>query len=146
MYGEFCARMGRESEARGYLGDALRDFVLLDQRALTLEVRAVFARFSAGIGDVEAARTHAAEAATLAAAFPVQHFAEQAWHLAATYALLGDSDLARHFAESAAVAFVEAAMRMEADLAEAYSRLPWHRHTIAYLCGRPVPLRLNDLE
>jgi hypothetical protein len=41
---------------------------------------------------------------------------------------------------------VEGAMRMDADLAEAYSRLPWHRHTVAYLSGRAVPLRLSDLE
>jgi len=54
--------------------------------------------------------------------------------------------LAGHFAEAAARAFVEGAMRMDADLAEAYSSLPWHRHTVAYLSGRAVPFRLSDLE
>jgi DNA-binding SARP family transcriptional activator/predicted ATPase len=146
LHGEFCARMGRNAEARRFLDEALTGLMLLEQRALTMEMRALFARFSAGVGDFDAARTHAAQAAALAEGFQIQHFAEQAWHLAATHALLGDSDLARNFAESAARAFVEGAMRMDADLAEAYSRLPWHRHAIAYLSDRSVPMRLSDPE
>jgi hypothetical protein len=146
LQGEFCARMGRDAEAREFLDEALTGLQLLEQRALTMETRALFARFSAGVGDFEAARTHASRAIALAEGFQIQHFAEQAWHLAAAHVLLGESARARHFAESAARAFVEGAMRMDADLAESYSRLPWHRHTIAYLCKRSVPIRLSDPE
>jgi DNA-binding SARP family transcriptional activator len=146
LSGEFYARMGQNKKAQALLDEALAGLVLLEQRGLTMGTRAVFARFSAGVGDVDAARMHAAQAATLAEGFPIQHFAEYAWHLAATHALLGDAALAGHFAEAAARAFVEGAMRMDADLAEAYSSLPWHRHTVAYLSGRAVPFRLSDLE
>ncbi|HEY5096278.1 MAG TPA: AAA family ATPase [Candidatus Eremiobacteraceae bacterium] len=146
LHGEFCARMGRDAEARTFLDEALTGLQRLEQRALTMETRALFARFSAGVGDFAAARAHAAQAIALAEGFQIQHFAEQAWHLAAAHVLLGESARAWHFAESAARAFVEGAMRMDADLAESYSRLPWHRHTIEYLSDRSVPIRLSDPE
>ncbi len=145
-YGELCARTKRDEEARTFLDEALTGLLQLEQRALTMETRALFARFTAGVGDFDSARAHAAQAAALAEGFPIQHFAEHAWHLAAAHSLLGDDGLARHFAEVAARAFVDEAMRMDADMAEAYSHLPWHRHIIAYLSGRSVPMRLSESE
>ncbi len=35
------------------------------------------------------------------------------------------------------------ALRMDAELAECYAHLPWHRSTIAYLAGREPPLRVG---
>lgn len=145
-YGEFCARTGRGAEARIHFQTALDAYAPLEQRALMMETHALFARLCAGDGDLVTARTHADEAAALAKDFSIQHFAEYAWHLAAAYALLDDSETARDFAERAAKAFVDEALRMDADLAEAYLRLPWHIHATAYLAGRHVPLRLSDCD
>ncbi|HVS45496.1 MAG TPA: AAA family ATPase [Verrucomicrobiae bacterium] len=145
-YGEFCALTGRNAEARKHLEEAISVLKLLAQPSYAVEALVVLARLCAGTGDLEAARAHAAEAADLAERFPIQHFAEYAWHLAATYALLDDDDAAKRFAGIAARAFVDAGMRMGADLVELYCALPWHRDTIAYLSGRSVPLRLSDSQ
>ena len=49
---------------------------------------------------------------------------------------MNDTSAAQRFAELAARAFVDEALRMDADLAEAYSQLAWHRETFAYLNAR----------
>jgi hypothetical protein len=51
-------------------------------------------------------------------------------NLAATYALISDTDAAERFARDAAAAGIDDALRMPADLAEAYLQLRWHREAI----------------
>ncbi len=142
-YGEFEARSGRPVEALAYLKRALTAYAPLGEGALMLEAHALIARIAAGSGDVASAREHAAQAVALMEVTPVQHLAEYAWHLGAAYALLGDTGAASAAAERAAQSFVDETSRMDADLTEAYSKLSWHIHAVDYLCGRPVPLRLD---
>jgi hypothetical protein len=46
------------------------------------------------------------------------------------------AQLAEASARDAAAACVDDALRMPADLAETYMKLPWHQQTLAYLWGR----------
>jgi DNA-binding SARP family transcriptional activator len=132
-FGEFYARTGSPDRAIASFAEALETFTSLDERALMIEAYARSAHLRATIGDADVARDHAGKAAALAENYPVQHFAEFAWLLSATYATLGDAPAARLFAERAALAFVDEALRMDADLAEAYAQLSWHRDTVDFL-------------
>jgi DNA-binding SARP family transcriptional activator len=142
--GEVRARTGQHSAARVHLDEAMARYAPLGQPGLLASSYAVSARLHASIGNVDAAHLDAKSAAELADRFPIQHYAEPAWHLAAAYALTGKTVEALRFAEAAAQAFVNDAFRMNADLAEAYARLPWHQHTVAFVFGRNVPLRLDE--
>jgi DNA-binding SARP family transcriptional activator/tetratricopeptide (TPR) repeat protein len=139
------ARLGHAAAARASLDDALTTVSPLETPAVALEARAVSARLRAALGEVRAAREDAAAAAELAERFSVVHFGDKGWHLAAAYALLGDDAMATHFAQAAARSFVDEALSMGPDLVEAYARLPWHQHCFAFLAGRGVPLRLDDV-
>lgn len=142
--GEVRAMSGLADEARMLLDEAIARFVKLGQPALCAEARALSAHLYAGVGDAEAARAEALRAQQISESVPVQDYSQVAWHLAATNALLGDREAAIRFAEASARAFAEDALRMEADLAETYAHLPWHRYAFAYLAGRDVPLRLDE--
>ena len=140
------ARSGQVEEARRWLDDALASLAPLRRPALAVEARAISARLRAGLADEKGAREDAEIAAGLAERFEVNHFSDKAWHLAAANALLGDDAKAMHFAQVAARSFVDDALSMGPALVEAYARLPWHRHCIAFLAGRRVPLRLDEAE
>jgi len=140
-FGEFYARSGRPERALTHFEGALETFRSLDERALMIEAHAQIAHLCAGMGDVSVARAHADAATALAENEPVQHFAEFAWLLSAAHAMMDDSAKAQRFAERAAQAFVDEALRMDADLAEAYARLPWHRETMDFLNGRSARRR-----
>jgi hypothetical protein len=106
-----------------------------------IEAHAQIAHVCAGMGNVGVARAHADVATTLSEHEPVQHFSEFAWLLSAAYAMMDDAVKAQRLAERAARAFVDEALRMDADLAEAYARLPWHRETMDFLNGRSAGRR-----
>ena len=143
--GEFCARNGRDAEARAYLDEALAYLESVAPSRILLSTYTICARFYAGNGDFATARIHAARAADLSNRFNTRHhFAKRAWHLAATHALLGDRVAATSFAELAARAFATEAMRMDPEIAELYARLPWHVHAFSFLNGREVPLRFGE--
>ncbi|MHB8434138.1 MAG: ATP-binding protein [Candidatus Tyrphobacter sp.] len=144
--GELSARTGKSDDARRHLDEGAAGLAALGHPALQAEALALSSRLYAGQGEAAAARADAAAARELAQHFVVQHFGETAWHLAAAYALIGDTDDTVHFAEAAARAFADGALRMPADLVDGYARLPWHRHAFAYLAGRQVPLRLDEAE
>lgn len=142
LFGEMCSALGRNTDARRHFNGAIEGFEKLKQPRLMAEVLAISARLYASDGDAHSARTQAQESIDLATRYPVEYYAESAWHIAASYALLGDAEVAGTFAQRAAFAFVDEAMHMSADLAEAYSRLSWHRDVIDFLNGRSVPLTL----
>lgn len=141
---EIEARMGQSARARARLDRVLVELEELGQPAVQAEAFALSARMRAKSGEAQAARADAAKARGLAQQATVQHFAETAWNLAAAYAMLGDADDARALAEEAARAFADGAMRMPADIVDAYARLPWHRDAFAFLAGRRVPLSLDE--
>jgi DNA-binding SARP family transcriptional activator len=132
-YGEFCARSGRAAQALTAFEGALETFISLKEPALMIEAHALIAHLLAETGNFTAARTHADLGAALTNVHSIQHFAEFAWHLSAAYALIGDGPAAQRFAELAVQAFVGEALRMDADLAEAYSQLAWHRDAMDFL-------------
>jgi DNA-binding SARP family transcriptional activator/predicted ATPase len=138
------ARTGQPGAARVHLDEAIARFAPLGQPGLLAGSYAVSARLHAAMGNVDSAHLDAKSAAELAERFPIQHYAEPAWHLAAAYALTGKTAEALQFAEVAVKAFVNEALRMNADLAEAYARLPCHQHAVAFVFGRSVPLRLDE--
>ena len=144
LYGEVYSVLDDSANARPHFDDAITGLAHLNQSRLLAETLAVSARLFAWNGEPDQARRQAKAAANLAEKFPVEHFAETAWHLAATYAILRDDDSAQHFAGIAARAFVDEAMHMDADLAQAYSKLPWHRNVIDYLNGKPVLLGFTN--
>jgi hypothetical protein len=142
--GELYARCGRVLEARRLLDSGLAVLSKFDHPEETLLVRAVSARLHAGEAEREAAKRDLAAAEELAMRTVPQHFAEVAWHMAAAYALLDDEPGAEKWAQTAARAFVDEALRMDADLCEAYARLPCHRDAVDYLAGRGVSLWLPE--
>jgi tetratricopeptide (TPR) repeat protein len=143
--GEIAARRGRLPQACVELGVAK---VALEQLALPLavaEVQALSARVHAEMHDAPAARAASAAAVAAVADVPARELSSKFWwDLAAASAVLGDATAAHEFAQSAARTFCDDALTMGPDLAESYSRLPWHIATFAYLAGREVSFRLAD--
>ena len=99
-----------------------------------------------GAGETLGCGTGASAAAVAAVAdVPARELSSKFWwDLAAASAVLGDATAAHEFAQSAARTFCDDALTMGPDLAESYSRLPWHIATFAYLAGREVSFRLAD--
>ena len=141
--GEVCARTGRAEEARAHLDASISALESLGQHKLSAPLHAVKARFHADRDERRDAERHLQTADELTARLPIQHLGEMAWNMTAAAAQLGDVAAAQRYAWTSARAFVEEALRMDADLAESYSRLPWHVNATAYLAGRDVPLRLD---
>jgi DNA-binding SARP family transcriptional activator len=144
LSGEFYACIGHDDGARRSLDEALAYLESVAPTRELLTTYAICARFRAGIGDSDAARTYAQRAVELSDRLDAyQHVAKRAWHLAATYAMLDDREAATTFAQRAAKAFATEAMRMDPEIAEHYARLPWHVDIFGYLGGREVPLRFT---
>jgi DNA-binding SARP family transcriptional activator/predicted ATPase len=141
--GEIRAHTGQPGEGLSLLGAAIAGLESLGQETLSARLHAVKARVHAELGERDEAQRHLDVAADLAEHRSIQHLGEMAWNMAAAAAQLDDRAAAERFAQMAARAFATEAMRMDADLAEAYSRLPWHVDALAYLAGRAVPLHLN---
>jgi DNA-binding SARP family transcriptional activator len=134
---------GLRADAREHVDRAIAELGPLSQPSLLCEAYARSAQIAASAGDRARASEHAANAERLAGTVVVQSYSEVAWNLAATRALLGES-AAVDLAQACVAAGVRDALRMPADLAETYLRLPWHRHASAFLAGRSVPLRIED--
>jgi len=137
------ASHGRAAEAAAYIGSALEAYATMGQPDIEIEALALGARILASLDDAPGSRERAERAAARCKATRLQSYSEVAWNLAAAYASIGDERAAKTFAQDAAAAAIDDALRMPADLAEAYLRLRWHQETIAYLWGRPVPLRFT---
>jgi hypothetical protein len=130
-------RLGGDAhKARRSINSALAKLAAIDAATLTAEVLALSARIHAESGERAAALADADAAEELAIHNAITGYSLVAWHLSITYRLLGDDAAARRFAEEAARAFGEDAMQMDADAAECWSLLPWHREVIAFLSGR----------
>jgi|GEM_PF-4911898 len=127
---------GDPDKARRSINAALDRLSTIDAATLTAEVLALSARLHAERHEREAALADADAAEELAIKSAIAGYSLVAWHLSVTYRLLGDLSAALRFAEEAARAFGEDAMQMDADAAERWSLLPWHREIIAFLSGR----------
>jgi threonine synthase len=107
-----------------------------------VEALALSAKLLATMGDARIARERAAQAAARCKERRPQSYSEIAWNLASAFASIGDESAAEASACDAAAACVDDALRMPAELAETYLKLPWHQQTLAYLWGRSqVPSR-----
>ncbi len=137
------ASHGRPGEAAVYINSALETYATMGQPDIEIEALALGARLLASLGDAPGARERANHAAGRCREKRLQSYSEVAWNLAAAYALIGDQGAAETYARDAAAAAVDDAVRMPADLAEAYLQLRWHQETVAYLWGRPVSLRFE---
>jgi hypothetical protein len=71
-------------------------------------------------------------------------YSETAWHLTATYALLGEEAAARRLAQIGARAFAGDATHMPPEIASAYAQLSWNKHLAAYLEKQPVALHVDE--
>ena len=130
-------RLGGDAKrARRSLDAAFAALARIDQPTLLCDARALSARLYAESGDREAARAEAVAAEGLASRHAVQGYSLISWHLAVAHALVGDSASAMRLAGESARAFVDDALHMDAEAAECWSRLPWHREAIAFLAGR----------
>jgi DNA-binding SARP family transcriptional activator/tetratricopeptide (TPR) repeat protein len=133
------ASKGRSNDALDYVAEAIAELAPLENPATEAEAYALSARLRASLGDAPGARDHAAKAMSLVAG--IQSKGAIAWNAAAARALAGDDEAAMQLAETAVNAAVTEALGMPADLAETFLALPWHQHAVAYVWGRPVPLR-----
>ncbi|MHB8461627.1 MAG: hypothetical protein ACYDA1_03175 [Vulcanimicrobiaceae bacterium] len=140
LLGEINAYCGRQADAITYFEKSLLTSAEHEHPGKDLLTLSAFARILAESGDIERARDHVRKADELSLGDPIEHFAQIAWNIAAAYLLVGTSDLAQQFAQRSVAAFVDEALRMDADLAQAYASLPWHQHATAFLQGRSVPL------
>src|SRR5665213_3044681 len=127
----------RLDEAGTLLNSALDAFALMGQPEVEIEALALSAKLLATTGDLERAGEHAARAAARCTERRPQSYSEIAWNLASAFATIGDEAAAEAMACHAAATAVDDALRMPADLAETYLKLPWHQQTLAYLWDRP---------
>jgi predicted ATPase/DNA-binding SARP family transcriptional activator len=119
--------------ARRSLDAALEKLPTVDTPTLRADSLALSARLHAKSGDWEAARAEAGATEELAARHSIQGYSLIAWHLSVAHALMGDAASALRMAQESARAFTEDALHMDAEAAECWSRLPWHRDVIAFL-------------
>jgi len=139
---DLMASQGRLDEASTLLNSALDAFATMGKPEVEVEALALSARLLATMGDARTARERAAQAAERCKERRPQSYSEIAWNLASAFAAIGDESAAEASACDAAAACVDDALRMPAELAEAYLKLPWHQQTLAYLWGRSqVPSR-----
>jgi predicted ATPase/DNA-binding SARP family transcriptional activator len=127
---------GDPVRARRSLDAALDKLPAGDAAILLVDALALSARLHAESGNREAAQTDASAAEELAMRHTMQGFSLIAWHLSVAYSLLGDAASAERLARESARAFVDDALHMDAEAAECWSRLPWHREAIAFLSAR----------
>jgi len=127
---------GDPIQARRSLDAALDKIPTVDAPTLLVDALALSARLYAESGAWEAARADASAAEEAATRHAMQGYSLIAWHLSVAHALTGDNASAVRLAQESARAFVADALHMDAEAAECWSRLPWHREAIAFLWGR----------
>lgn len=135
-FANVLALQGRLSEAAAYLQSAIDAYATMARPDVEVEAWALSAKLLAMMGDSHGARERAERVAARCEEKRLQSYSEIAWNLTSAYIAIGDETLAETFARCAAAAAVDDALRMPADLAETYMRLPWHQQAIAYLWGR----------
>lgn len=140
------ALQARYAEAKAYVELSLAGFSDMVHPEQEAEALAFGARLYATMGDAGVAREYATRATSRLGEKRFETYGEMAWNLSAAYALLGEETTAESFARESAAAAIDDALRMPADLAETYLRLPWCRHAVAFLWGRPVPLAFGDVS
>ncbi len=133
---DLLATQGRLDEAGTLVNSALEAFAAMGEPEVEVEALALSARLLAARGDADGARKHAARAVARCKERRPQSYSEIAWNLASAFATIGDERAADAAARDAAAACVDDALRMPAELAEMYMKLPWHEQTVAYLWAR----------
>jgi DNA-binding SARP family transcriptional activator/predicted ATPase len=133
---DMLTSQGRLDEAATLLDAALDAFATMGQPEVEIEALALSAKLLAATGDARGARERAARAVARCEERHPQSYSEIVWNLASAFTAIGDESAAQAAAAKAAAACVDDALRMPAELAETYMKLPWHRQTFAYLWGR----------
>jgi DNA-binding SARP family transcriptional activator/tetratricopeptide (TPR) repeat protein len=130
---DLLTSQGRLDEAGTLLNSALDAFATMGEPEVEVEALALSARLLAITGDAQSARERAARAAARCKERRPQSYSEIIWNLASAFIALGDESAAHVLAWDAAAACVDDALRMPAELAETYLKLPWHQQTLAYV-------------
>lgn len=128
-------------EARSALEETLSQLAAVEQPAFCAEVRAFSARLRAEQGDLDSSLADARASRDLLERYPVQDRSRLTWNLAFAYATAGDQKTASRLAAESARAFVDDALQLNAEAAELYCAMPWHREVIAFISGRGLPER-----